>query len=369
MPLQFPAASEQRLAKFDRLDEPLTAGHDFERTIALLVKLHRVGNRTRLPDQIAGLAQLLDDLCAGLRGRQPSQLIVVTLRPLRIVGFPAGRSPLLRPERAIGLHHRTHRQMQLAPPGDVGDVAERANHRDAAALGRIGQRVRLHRHPDAKERRRHLVAKQRPIPLIVGMRDERDARRNQFRTGRLDFDGAAGGFREPDAMIGARQLAIFEFGLRDGGLEIHIPERRRFDLIRETSPQQAKKCELRDALRAPADRRVRHRPVDREAEVSPQTLERFFVFGRQAIAELDEIRPRHRDRRLWPARLAGRTRDRTAATDRSERRSSSARGVRSAIRCHPIPSDRTRPCRACAGSARSDRCGCTKTRDRRGAIR
>ena len=71
MPLQLAAAREQRLAELDRLDEPLAAGDDLERPIALLVELHGVRDRPRLADEIAGLAQLLDDLRARLRRRQP----------------------------------------------------------------------------------------------------------------------------------------------------------------------------------------------------------------------------------------------------------------------------------------------------------
>src|SRR5262245_53520021 len=82
VPVQFPTTREQLLTKFNRLDEPLTARHDFERTVAFLVELHRVRNRTWLSDQIARLFQLLDDLGARLCRREPNQLIVVTLRAL-----------------------------------------------------------------------------------------------------------------------------------------------------------------------------------------------------------------------------------------------------------------------------------------------
>ena len=50
MPLQLAAAREQRLAELDRLDEPLAAGDDLERPIALLVELHGVRDRPRLAD-------------------------------------------------------------------------------------------------------------------------------------------------------------------------------------------------------------------------------------------------------------------------------------------------------------------------------
>ncbi len=106
-------------------------------------------------------------------------------------------------------------------------------------------------------------------------------------------------------MVRARQLAILELRLRHGRLEVHVPQRRRFDLVRQSALQQAQKRHLRHALCALADRRVGHRPVDRQAEVFPQMLERLLVFGRQPVAELDEVRPRDRDRLL--ARLLGRT--------------------------------------------------------------
>ena len=96
-----------------------------------------------------------------------------------------------RPERAVRLDHRAHRQRQLAPPGDVGEVAERADHRDAAALLGIGQRVRLDRHRDAEERRHDVRAEQRLVALVVRMRDQRDARGDQLRPRRLDLDAIA----------------------------------------------------------------------------------------------------------------------------------------------------------------------------------
>ena len=97
-------------------------------------------------------------------------------------------------------------------------------------------------------------AEQRLVPLIVGMRDERDAGGNQLGPRRFDLDAGrrrpSRTRREPDAMIGAGQLAILELGLRDRGPEVDVPERRRLDLIGQPALQQAQERELRDALRA-----------------------------------------------------------------------------------------------------------------------
>ena len=99
-------------------------------------------------------------------------------------------------------------------------------------------------------------------------------------------------------MVRARDLAILELGLRHCRLEVHVPQRRGFDLIRQSALQRG--AETRPARRAAAraDRGVRHRPVDREAQISPQVLERLLVFGRQPVAELDEVGPGDRNRVL-----------------------------------------------------------------------
>ena len=169
-----------------------------------------------------------------------------------------------------------------------------------------------------------LVAEQRLIALIVRMRDERDAGRNQLGTRRFDLDAPRRGRstapreREPDAVVRAGELAILELRLRHGGLEVDVPQRRRLDLVRQAAAQQTQERHLRHALRAPADRRVGHRPVDRQAEVLPELLERLLVLDRQAVAQLDEVRPRDRDRLLWPASSGG-ANDGSYGSDGSQR--------------------------------------------------
>src|SRR4051812_6447542 len=60
VPLQRATALEQRLAELHGLDEPLAARDDLERTIALLVELHRVRDGPGLTNQLTRLTQLLD---------------------------------------------------------------------------------------------------------------------------------------------------------------------------------------------------------------------------------------------------------------------------------------------------------------------
>ena len=159
-----------------------------------------------------------------------------------------------------------------------------------------------HRHARAKQRRQDFLAEQRLVALVIRMRHKRHACGQQLGARRFDLDRSAVRTIEPQPVIRPFALAIFELGLRHGGAEIHVPQRRRLELIRETVLQQMHESNLRYALRPLVDRRVGHRPVDRQTQVAPQVLERLLVFLRQPQAELDEIRARDRNRllrRLW----------------------------------------------------------------------
>ncbi len=89
VPAELAAAGQQRLARVHRLDEPLPAGHDLQRTVALLVELHGVRDRTGLAEEVAALAEKLDRSRAGLGRGQPGELIVVLLRARGIGRRPA----------------------------------------------------------------------------------------------------------------------------------------------------------------------------------------------------------------------------------------------------------------------------------------
>ena len=77
-------------------------------------------------------------------------------------------------------------RFELAPPRDVGDVAERAHHGDAGALVGCGQRMGDDGDLDVEQRRAHGRAEARLVALVVGMGDEGDAADDQLRPRRLD---------------------------------------------------------------------------------------------------------------------------------------------------------------------------------------
>ena len=105
--------------------------------------------------------------------------------------YAARRRRRRRPSRAAAAARRpsrpmiaARRQVELAPPHDVGGVAERADHRDADALLGIGERGARRtgtRTPNSGVR--DLGAEQRLVALVVGMGDERDARGDAARAG------------------------------------------------------------------------------------------------------------------------------------------------------------------------------------------
>ena len=166
-------------------DVPLAGGDDLERLVALLVEVRHPLGRLRLAVEVAGLAQQRDDRLAGARTRSCPASSLVRRRG-RLVRQPLRASRAsIRPSRPMTV--RTGRS-QLAPPGDVGEVAEGAAHRDAGALVRLGQRVRQHRDLDAEDRRGDRRAEQRLVALVVGVRDQRDHGRDQLGTGGLDVD-------------------------------------------------------------------------------------------------------------------------------------------------------------------------------------
>ena len=129
--------------------------------------------------------------------------------------------------------------------------------------------------------------------LVVGVRHQRDARRDQLGAGGLDDDvGVAVGAVEADRVVRAGQLAVLELGLRDRGAEVDVPQRRRLGLVRLAAGEVAEERPLRRPLRVVADRRVGQRPVDRQPGGPPQLLERLLVLGGEPLAQLDEVAPR-----------------------------------------------------------------------------
>ena len=109
-------------------------------------------------DLLRGHDGLADELCIGLE---------------RSRGLDAERG--LGQDAAVAADGGPHRQRELAPPDHVGEVAERADHRDARALFGVGELVSADRYLDVEQGRADHGAEQRLVTRIVGMGHERHA--------------------------------------------------------------------------------------------------------------------------------------------------------------------------------------------------
>ncbi|CAB4858439.1 unannotated protein [freshwater metagenome] len=272
-------------------DVPLTGRDDLERLVALLEELHRVGDGPRLAHEgPAGTEDLDHALLGGVAGRADDGLVVRD--PV------GGRDPRwhVREDPSVPTDDRTRRQLKLAPPRHVGEVAEGADHCDARALLGIGERMGDNRDLDPECRSDHRRTEQWLVTLVIRVRDERDARGKEFGPGGLDVDDRARirRGREADAMVRARSLPVLELGLRDGGLEGDVPQGRRLRLVGLAAREVAQERELAHALGVLVDRLVRLRPVDRQAHAAPEILEDHLVLDRESLAQLDEVLARDR---------------------------------------------------------------------------
>ena len=290
MPAQLPAPPDQRGAQFRVpaavAQVPLPGGDDLERGVALLVELHRVGHRLGLAEQVTGRAGERREALPGLGQGGPGQLPV--RGPASLAG-DGGRRGGQQP--AVRAEHRADRQVQVPPPGHVGSVAERADHRDAGALGRVGQRVGQHRHRHAEQRRGHGGPGQPGVPPVAGVRDQRHAGGQQFRPGGGHRQRGAVRAAEGQPVVVPSHLAVLQLGLGHRGAEPHVPQRRALGQVRLAAGQVAQELPLRHGPGGVADRPVLGGPVHGQPEPPPHLLERLLVQVGQPLAELDEVAP------------------------------------------------------------------------------
>ena len=173
--------------------------------------------------------------------------------------------------------------------------------------------MRDHRDLNSEDGRGNHGSKKRLVTLIVGVGDKSDAGRDEFRTRGLDVDGLATvRAGEADAMVGAWSLTILEFGLGNRCAEGHVPQGGRLGLVRLAPGQVVEECTLADGSRVVINGLVILRPVDREAQASPQLLEDLFILDGQTLTQFDKVASGYRylhlgiglDRRLkgWVVR-------------------------------------------------------------------
>ncbi len=296
MPADLAAPGEQLLAVLDGADEPLAASEDLHRTLPLLEVLDGTGDLDRLADQIPRALQQFDHLAPRRLHRQAFQLGVGAGRRGRILALPALAPPLDLPHAAVGGEDHPDRQRQLSPPDDVGDVAEGADHHQAGPLVLLDQGVGEDRDRGAEQGRPRGAADELAVAVVVRVGEEGDAGRDQLRPSGLDQQPVAAAEAHP--VHRSPGLAVLELGLGDRGAEVDVPEGRRLGLVHVPGDEVSEEGRLGNPLRERPDRRVGHRPVDRETEPAPKLLEGALVLGGQPQAEVDEVGARDVTRRV-----------------------------------------------------------------------
>ena len=290
-PPQLPPAREHGLLDVlvaaSVADVPLAGGHDLERLVALLVEVGHAGGGLRIPVEIAAVAEHRDGRLAGRERRLARDGLegVAVDDPLRGLAL----------DPAVTADHSAGGQVQLAPPGDVGEVAEGAAHGDAGALVRLRRLVGQDRDLHPEEGRCDRGAEQRLVALVVRVCDERADGGQQLGTCGLDVDRIAPRAVERDAVVGARVLACLQLGLRHRRVEGDVPQRGRVAQVGLAPRVVAQERLLRHGLGVRRDGGVERGPVHRQAELTPQVLERLLVDGGQLVAELDEVGAADRD--------------------------------------------------------------------------
>ena len=154
---------------------------DLERLVALLVELDRMGDRTRLALDDAGVAQGGHDPLA--RGeRRGTDGRGVQVAPAVARDPPGG----LRQDPAVPADDGAGRQRELAPPGHVRECPRTCRSSRSPTPCRVRQVVGDDRHLDVEDRGTHGRAEKWLVPLVVRVRNEGDARRQQLRARCLD---------------------------------------------------------------------------------------------------------------------------------------------------------------------------------------
>src|SRR6218665_2881898 len=141
--------------------------------------------------------------------------------------------------------------MKFAPPHDIGDITEGANHGDAGALVFLGEVVGNNGYFDPEYRGRDSGAKEWVV--VAGL------------------------------------LGVFEFGLCNGGAEGDIPQCWCESLVRLTALNIAHECKLAGEDCVGSDRAIGLSPVDREAEGAPERFKLQFIFDCEFFTQFDKV--------------------------------------------------------------------------------
>ena len=246
-----------------------------------------------------GVAQQLHHGLAGLFDVLARDLGVAAVGRIGVDAGEGLAPEAHRREAAVAADELAEGQPLAPPPLEVGGVAEGADHQDAGALLGIGELAGEDRHRHPEERGHRVAAEQVAVATVFGVGGHADAGRQQLGAGGGDGEGAVALLHaELDVVEGASLVAFLHLGLGHGRLEVHVPHGGCVAVVEVPLLPEVQEGELRERAGALADGLVELRPVDRQGHPTEQALEGLLVLGRDALAELDEVRARDQARRL-----------------------------------------------------------------------
>src|SRR3989441_8238300 len=149
-----------------------------------------------------------------------------------VAALPARAAEGDRDQAPVAPEDLAERQLVLAPPLDVGRVAEGAHHEDAGALLGIDQRAREDRDGDVEERRHGALAEEVAVAGVGRMSRHADARGQQLGPRGGDDEALLAPLdAEGEAVERAPRRAGLPPGLRHRGLEVDVPHRGRLEAV------------------------------------------------------------------------------------------------------------------------------------------
>ena len=225
-----------------------------------------------------------------MASRAPKVVLPASSAQASDVGIQSGGSEMIRPSRPmitrVGSCSSRHQVTSVRSP----NVQHMTKPGSQLALDEL---VREHRQLHPEHRAGHRLADQIGVPLIVRVRDQRHAGRDEFGTGGFDVDRARRRVERHPVEV-ARVVPRLQLGLSHCRLERHVPHGGGLGQVRLAPPEVAEEAQLGDLDRVVADRRVQVIPVHAQPDPPPQVLEGLLVDVGQLVAELDEVSPADR---------------------------------------------------------------------------
>ena len=302
VPVDLGTPRHQFRLMLEKSGKPLPCGQIFEGAISLFEEFHRVLDGLGLALQGRSLpggaafrvGQQFHDPLLGLLDVLAHELGVIGVGHLRLQALEEIVPELHLHQATVASDELLEGKALFAPPLHVRRVAKGAHHQDAASLFRVRQLTRKDRHRCMEERRHGVLPEKRLVAFVLGVGGHAHAGGQQFRARRGNVEGSVTALDpELDVVIGAGHGLVFGFGLRNRGLEIHVPHGGRFTRVDQLLVPEITEGSLGNGAAMIIDGLVLLGPVHRKTQALPERAKIRFVVVDERVTGLDEVGPRN----------------------------------------------------------------------------